>query len=167
MKTESNQARAAAEIRRILKTAGIKATVKSRGFSGGDAVDVGLIDADPETVKRARLIAAPYQYGHFDGMTDSYEYSNNRSDVPQSKYVHSSVSMSPEMEQRVFDFIRGYFADADKLPELYRDAQNMSYQSEWVSQLAWRMFSTEGSPFWGYMRSNVTLADLAKGGQAV
>ena len=151
--TQSNQARAASEIRRLLKTAGIQARVTSKGFSGGDSVDVQLIDANPETVKRVRAIASPYQYGHFDGMADSYEYSNNRLDLPQSKYVHVSVSMSPEMEQRVFDFVRRYFADANKLPDRYGEAQNLSYQNEWVSQLVWRQFSTTASPFWSHQEA--------------
>ena len=36
----------------------------------------------------AEKIVSKYQYGHFDGMNDIYEYSNSREDIPQAKYIH-------------------------------------------------------------------------------
>lgn len=90
MKTISSQAKAAKAIRTELKEAypTIKFTVKSRGFSMGDAVDVSwnLGPTDEQTQK----VIDKYQYGHFDGMTDYYEHSNSRDDIPQSKYVHAN-----------------------------------------------------------------------------
>lgn len=81
---------AAQEIRTRLKAAGIKATVRSSNFAGGDSVDISLTDAT--TVEKARAIAGAFQCGHFDGMTDSYEYSNKRDDVPaQVMFVNVQV----------------------------------------------------------------------------
>lgn len=105
MKTES--ARAAAAIRKELKAAfpQEKFRVRSRNFAGGDAVDVyvgayvetdrpdnwGGFQKEPDAVlKQAEAIASKYQYGRFDGMTDCYEYTNTRKDIPQAKYVHVS-----------------------------------------------------------------------------
>ena len=42
------------------------------------------------TVAMVEAITSKYKLGHFDGMTDSYEYSNRRDDVPQVAYVFLS-----------------------------------------------------------------------------
>lgn len=79
---------AAKEIRTRLKAANIRARVKSSSFAGGNDVRVYLIGASPEVVKAAHEIADPFEYGHFDGMDDSYHYSNRRDDLPaQVKFV--------------------------------------------------------------------------------
>lgn len=103
MKTPAAQA--AALIRKELKAAfpNEPFRVRSRNFSMGDAVDIyigayvgrGTFDqfnrefTEPtESMVKAREIVGKYQYGRFDGMTDSYEYTNSRKDIPQAKYVH-------------------------------------------------------------------------------
>jgi hypothetical protein len=66
-----------------------KFSVLSESFSMGNAVKVYYPNSlHPHEVKRAEAIAGTYQEGHFDGMTDCYEYSNCRDDLPQVKYVH-------------------------------------------------------------------------------
>ena len=37
--------------------------------------------------RKVRAITDKYTKGSFDGMTDSYDYSNRRDDLPQVKYV--------------------------------------------------------------------------------
>lgn len=80
-------AQAAKAIRQELKGAfpTVKFSVRSQGYSMGDHVEVRY-DAElaPEKI---HAIVDKYQYGHFDGMTDYYESSNQRDDIPQSKYV--------------------------------------------------------------------------------
>jgi len=50
------------------------------------AVDVEWTDGP--TSEAVQEIIGKYQYGHFDGMDDSYDYSNRRDDLPaQVKYV--------------------------------------------------------------------------------
>ncbi len=74
----------------------IKFSVKSESFSMGDSVHVNWTDGP--TSDEVNDIIKKYQYGHFDGMTDMYENTNSRSDIPQSKYVSGSRSISDEIE---------------------------------------------------------------------
>ena len=65
---------AAKNIRIELKTAfpGVKFSVTSESFSGGNAVDIrweGWPSCD-----EVEKITKKYQHGYFDGMTDSYTY---------------------------------------------------------------------------------------------
>jgi hypothetical protein len=91
----SNHAAAAAAIRAELKRHGIRARVTSESFSMGDAVRVRIQqDVLPAVREAIEAFAGQYQYGHFDGMQDLYEYSNRRDDLPQVKYVSVSVDYS-------------------------------------------------------------------------
>ena len=86
MKTEV--ARCAAEIRKILKAKNIKASVRSKNYSMGDSVNVEIKEIiDPEVYKALEEELAKYQYGHFNGMEDIYEYSNNVEGIPQTKFL--------------------------------------------------------------------------------
>ena len=91
---KSSQAQAAAAIRSELKVAfpGITFGVRSDSGSMTDSVHISWIDGP--TVKEVEAITGKYQQGHFDGMTDMYEYSNTRKDIPQTKYVMESRTIS-------------------------------------------------------------------------
>jgi len=95
-KHQSNQAQAAAAIREELKAKfpGVKFSVTSEGFSMGDAVRVNWTDGP--TDDEVTNITAKYEYGHFNGMEDIYEYSNRRDDIPQTKYLTTSRKKSEE-----------------------------------------------------------------------
>lgn len=95
-KRTSSHAGAAKTLKAELQTAfpGIKFSVKSDSFSMGDSVNVSYEDGPAYHI--VDDIASKYQYGHFNGMEDIYEYSNRRDDLPQSKYVHVSRSQSKE-----------------------------------------------------------------------
>lgn len=81
-------AQAAAAIRKEMKALGIKGSVMSKGYAGGNSVSVIVSDpVSPELGEKFRKICAKYKRGHFDGMTDSYNYSNRREDIPQAMYV--------------------------------------------------------------------------------
>lgn len=96
----SSAALAAKAIRKELKEKfpGVKFSVRSSNFSMGNSVDIaydtvlhGEQDGDGKApASEVWKVANKYQYGHFDGMTDSYEYSNRHDDLPQAKYVHVS-----------------------------------------------------------------------------
>ena len=86
MKTEV--AKCAAEIRKVLKEKNIKASVRSKNYSMGDSVNVEIKEIiDPEVHKALEEELAKYQYGHFNGMEDIYEYSNNVEGIPQTKFL--------------------------------------------------------------------------------
>lgn len=105
----SSHAAAASSIKAELKKhfPHVKFSVTSDSFSMGDSVDVRWIDGC--TTSEVDDIIKKYQYGHFDGMTDMYENSNDREDIPQSKYVHSSRTMSKEVSEILTSAAQSYF----------------------------------------------------------
>lgn len=120
----SNHAAAAAAIRAELKKHGLKARVRSRSFSMGDAVDVDVYaDLMPAARKEVEAFCGQFQYGHFDGMQDLYEASNRRADLPQSKFVHVTVHYSDEIKAAA----REYIAGISGIEEWRRD------QYEWMA----------------------------------
>jgi hypothetical protein len=111
-RTLSTHAKAAKEIRRKLKATYPTCTfsVKSRSFSGGDAVDIVWTDG-PTTYKVEEIVNL-HQMGHFDGMQDLYEYTNRHPNIPQVKYAHTRRELSPESRQALEDAIREHFGDS-------------------------------------------------------
>ncbi len=106
MKHTSNHAQVAKLIRAELKKNGIKATVRSKSYSGGSSVTVNVQqDVMPATLKEIEAFCGQFEQGHFDGMTDCYEYSNRRTDIPQIKFVFVNVSYSDEIKQAARDYI--------------------------------------------------------------
>lgn len=99
-------AQAAKLIRSELKKAfpSIKFSVTSDNYSMGNAVRINWIDGP--TTRQVSDITRKYQYGSFDGMTDSYEYTNNRNDIPQAKYVQVSRNYSDEARQKCFNELK-------------------------------------------------------------
>ncbi len=92
---------------------GIKVSVRSDNFAGGNSVDVYVEDASPEMMKSLNRIVSKYRYGHFDGMTDSYEYSNARDDIPQVKYISIENHKSEAMFEKLDTFIKNNFGSFD------------------------------------------------------
>lgn len=82
--------------------------VRSKSFSGGD--DVSIDWTDGPTVKEVDSLIGKYQYGHFNGMEDIYEYSNSRKDIPQTKYLLTSRGMSDEIRKQITEEISHKFA---------------------------------------------------------
>lgn len=83
----------------------VKFSVKSSNFSMGDSVNISWIDGP--TSDKVEAITSKYQYGHFNGMDDIYENTNDRSDIPQSKYVHCARTITKEY----FNIVRPLIAD--------------------------------------------------------
>src|SRR5258708_17663674 len=105
LKTLSTPAQCAQAIRKELKNTypGVLFHVTSKSYSMGDHVDVGWTDGPIESEVKKRL--ARYQYGHFNGMEDIYEITNDRSDIPQTKYLFCDRSASRERIQRAIDWV--------------------------------------------------------------
>lgn len=106
---QTRAAQAAKQIREILKKEfpGIKFRVRSDNFSMGDSVDVKW-DNGP-TYDQVEKFIIHYEYGRFDGMTDCYEYTNCREDIPQTKYLHCSRDVSQEIYDQAFEYFRETF----------------------------------------------------------
>lgn len=87
---------AAKNIRIELKRAfpGVKFTVRTERYSGGDSINVGWIDG-PMT-DQVRSIIGKYAAGTFDGMTDCYNYAPGAWNTAfgDAKYVFANRDMS-------------------------------------------------------------------------
>lgn len=79
----------------------IKFEVRSENFSMGNAVRIGYTDGP--TTDEIEKTTDKYQYGHFDGMTDYYDNSNVRNDIPQAKYITVSRHMSETTKQTLIE----------------------------------------------------------------
>jgi len=92
-------AKTAKAIRAELKKAfpSTKFRVRSSNFAGGDSVDINWVNGP--TGDSVEEITAKYQYGHFDGMYDIYEYSNNIEGLPQAKFVSASRTLTEEVRE--------------------------------------------------------------------
>lgn len=119
---QSSQARTAKEIRTLLKSMNIPARVTSTCFAGGDAVDVHLTNQPPEIIEQIKTLTAKYEYGHFDGMDDLYVYSNNRTDIPQTKYLMIDNSFDDEIYEKAWQYLKEHYAGMESAPEHYKDA---------------------------------------------
>lgn len=62
------------------------------------------------TVAMVEEITSKYKMGHFDGMTDSYEYSNRRDDVPQVSYIFLNRTISEEIYESKFKDYKEYYS---------------------------------------------------------
>lgn len=127
----------AKEIRKILKEnfPKIKFSVRSSNFSMGDSVHVSWTNGP--TDKKVNELIGHFQYGHFDGMTDMYEYSNSREDIPQTKFLSCDRNYSEEI-------VRKYSEKYKKEWGLNEPTEDLGYSFEhngefrnW-HQIAWR-----------------------------
>lgn len=120
---KSRSAQTAAAIRTELKNAfpGIKFRVTSESYTGGSSVRIQYVDG----VKRERVerVVCKYEQGRFDGMTDSYDYTNSRSDIPQVKYIFVEREISDETRAAImsdFGFEPGTLNEWDADARSYR-----------------------------------------------
>jgi hypothetical protein len=92
MKKMSDAAIVAKEIRAILKAHGVKGSVRSSNYSGGNSVNVYLAEEiSPEVYAKIYWEADKFQAGDFNGMEDIYEYRPNRSG-PTANYIFFNSS---------------------------------------------------------------------------
>jgi len=119
---KSSHAHAAQQIREKLKAAfpDVKFSVTSNSYSGGNSVHVEWTDGP--TTSMVENISGAYQYGHFDGMTDSYDYSNSRDDIPQVKYVQERRTMSDKTREFITNQLTARWGDQLQQYEIERRA---------------------------------------------
>lgn len=151
----STHAAAAKMIRAELKKHGIKGRVKARSFSMGDAVDIYVKDELPATIKKIKQFSGQFQYGHFDGMQDMYEYSNSRDDIPQVKFVSIHCEHSNEIRQAAWDYVRSYFAGYEDQPADFQEANRADYQN---MDIMYRVLNGSWGSFWTSRKPRVKAA---------
>lgn len=134
-KTKTQAALAAAEIRKLLKTKfpSIVFRVTSQNYSMGDNVRVEYNDG----VKgdKIRAVIGHFQYGNFDGMTDSYNYDNAINGLPQTKYLHITREISDTTRLSLINEIRTTYANCENFTG---EGWIEGIGSE--SELVWRLF---------------------------
>ncbi len=77
------------------------------------------------TVKMVEEITSKYKLGRFDGMTDSYEYSNRRTDVPQVDYVFLNRTISDDIYEAKFNEYKKYYSEWEDLNDMYDNTIHM------------------------------------------
>ena len=89
---------------------GVRFSIKTRRFSGGDAIDVSWTDGP--TSKQVDEIIDRYSAGSFDGMEDIYNYSRNAwiEAFGAAKYVHSRRDMSDAAIERAIRLVSSKYA---------------------------------------------------------
>lgn len=137
----SEQAQAAKLIRAHLKAQGIKARVTSDSASMTSSVNVDLSDELHPTVEKVEAYCKQYQQGHFDGMDDSYHYSNTRDDLPQARFVFVRNDLSEEMRAEIWAYCQANHADASPdhdRPYHHTDHVlfSQAYRGEWGTWLS-------------------------------
>jgi hypothetical protein len=130
---------AARNIRKELKKAfpGVKFSVRSHGYSGGN--DIRIEWADGPTLKAVKEITNKYQEGHFDEMTDSYNY--DRQNVwtevfGGTKYIFTNRKYSDSHIQKALDNFgtmdgKTYTVDDYKMGRIHYSDKSHGY---WVHE---------------------------------
>jgi hypothetical protein len=113
----------AALIRKLLK-----AQFPSTKFSvvterGSMVSSVRIAWTDGPTTRRVDALVACFEAGHFDGMTDSYEYDSSRHLIvdgerfrPGTRYIFTSRTISATLAQRCIAQIVHYWGGIDVAP---------------------------------------------------
>jgi hypothetical protein len=126
-KDESSLITACKNIRQELKIVfpGIKFSVRSERFSGGDSITISYNDG--ALTKEVESITDKYQEGNFDSMEDIYNYSNNPFNdfFGGAKYVHANRHLSKESYIKVAKKL-GYEIEVDE----HSDIKNTDYKTK-------------------------------------
>lgn len=77
------------------------------------------------TYKMVDEITSKYKMGHFDGMTDSYDYTNRRNDVPQVSYVFLNRTISEDIYESKFQEYKAKYADWADLESMHDNSVPM------------------------------------------
>lgn len=148
LSTHSNCAKA---IREELKLnfPDYKFSVTSESFSGGNSVRISWTNG--ATTDQVDNIVNKYQYGHFNGMEDIYEYSNRVEGLPQVKYVSTNRTVSEELINRLeIDFKNFYNSDVNDYDHwsVKNVVRRMLYKLEIVNAdniKGWKLINDSGS----------------------
>jgi hypothetical protein len=110
----------------------IKFSVRYQTFAGGDAVNVSYLNGVPEA--EVEKITNKYQMGHFNGMEDIYEYSNNIEGLNQAKYIsvgrNIDDSIKLEMKQKI--------AKSYGIEDMENEQEWMKKTNRWSDQVVYQ-----------------------------
>lgn len=149
LSTHSNCAKA---IREELKLnfPDYKFSVTSESFSGGNSVHISWNNG--ATITQVDNIVNKYQYGHFNGMEDIYEHSNNIENLPQVKFVSTNRTVSEDLLSRLEIDFKNFYNNADVNDYDHWSVKNvvrrMLYKNEIVNAdniKGWKLIKDSGS----------------------
>ncbi len=130
---KSTHAQVAALIKKELKKQGIKCKVKSSIFVGGDDVGVRIFDQPISVALKIEKYCSQFQAGRYSIDSDMYEYSNDRNDIPQVKYVSLWNELSLELKSEMYVFFKNFY-NWEEFPETFQDAQKYQIdERKWES----------------------------------
>ena len=137
----SEHANAARHIRKILRDNFPETTfsVRSDTYSGGSNVNIKWTNGP--TTDAVNNHVKQFQYGHFDGMIDLYEYSNSRDDIPQVRFVMTDRSLDRDFVLSAAKTIRDTTAEDLPAVESVDDlGKSFTYSGDYFNwyQLVWR-----------------------------
>lgn len=88
------------------KYPGVKFSVRSESYTGGDSLRVKYaVNETTPKVNEIKALCAKYEAGHFDGMTDMYNYTN-RTSGPTVKYLFIDAEVTNEQRQSIKEEIK-------------------------------------------------------------
>ena len=85
--TQTETEKTAETIERLFFNLSINAVCKVVNNKLGEAVYVTVWNAAESQKGSIELLCAQFQYGKFNGLTETYTIDNKRDDIPQAKYV--------------------------------------------------------------------------------
>jgi hypothetical protein len=86
-KQMSEHAQVAKLLKQKAKQLGLEAKSSSQTYSGGTNAKIWIYSGGDQEVQELKDYANQFEYGEFDGMTDCYNVTNSRDDIPQVKYL--------------------------------------------------------------------------------
>jgi len=108
-------------------------SIRYKSYSGGDSVNVDCLNCTKSERLFLKELTDKYQYGHFDCMTDCYEYSNKNNDVErQAKYVFLNCEYSEEIRDKAKNLLLDKYGIVD-------DKTSMHKLNEWYDTSVWRI----------------------------
>lgn len=131
----STHAEAAKSVKTELKKAfpNVKFKVSSKTYSSGNSLRASWVDGP--TTKEVNKIMDKYQYGHFDGMTDCYDMTNCRNDIPQVKYVFVDREISEPVNESVFQMLQQSYNLFDKVSSMDETSHELlKHWSVWTAR---------------------------------
>ncbi len=148
MKSES--AKGAAMIKKFIKDLGVAASVRSENYSMGSSINVSVEDQPPAMYEKIKSFANNFQYGHFNGMEDIYEYSNNRKDIPQAKFVFVNNKISSVLKQEIWDYAKAYYSGLEEAPSDVAEACKFYHEGfhMYGDQFIYKLFNGDWPEFW-------------------
>lgn len=133
-------AQVAKNVRAILKHKfpGVKFSVRSSNYSGGDSIDVRWTDGP--TSKDVDAAVRMFQGGSFDGMTDCYNYESSAftDAFGSTRYAHSNRDYSDEVvAQAIAEVCPGRTVEEYRAGKLYHTEGDLQHWiGRWIEERA-------------------------------